>query len=230
MGKKRSPVDERQLPTASNLSSRGYDKPDEVLKVCLPGLRKQFNRQNLGFSRADRAARIRRYVLSGVDQQSGTAREKYPILPLCRSVDEIYWAGITVDFQCLNSSNQLIDAGIIIFKGAGFAVKVPVLRAEWHCSDDYLQAIHAQPHWHVYHPQLQRLGVGFSPGAPKDFAPGEQVEDKGESEAQLMRFHFAMSAAWQRGEENAHIAAITSVEALGNWLSGCLSYIVGQLS
>lgn len=230
MGKKRSTVEERQLPTASNLRSRGYDRPDEVLKGCLPGLRKQFNQQNLGFLPADRAARIRRYVLSGADPQLGVAREKYTILPLCRSVDEIYWAGITVDFQFLNSSNQLIDAGIIIFKGAGFAVKVPVLRAEWHCSDDYMRAIHAQPHWHVYHPQLQRLGVGFSPDAPKDFAPGEQVEDKRESEAELMHFHFAMSAAWQRGEQNAHIAAISSVAALGDWLCGCLSYIVGQLS
>ena len=158
------------------------------------------------------------------------ARERYTILPLCKSVDAIYWAGITVDFQFLNSSNQLIDAGIIIFKGEGFAVKIPVLRAEWHCSDCYMQAIHAQPHWHVYHPQLQRLRAGFSPDAPKDFAPGEQVEDKSGSEAQLMRFHFAMSAAWQRGDQDAHIAAITSATALGDWLCGCLSYIVGQLS
>jgi len=213
-----------------NLSLRGIDKPEDVLKACLPALRKQFNEPTLGFTSVDRTARVKRYALCGVNQKIGTAREQYRILPLYISTSAFYWAGITVDFQFLISSHQLIDAGIIIFKGDAIADKIPVLRAEWHCADECLQAIHAQPHWHVYYPPLRYLGVGFSPDYPKDFDPDELAEDEGDSEAQLMRFHFAMSAEWQRGDQNAHVRAITSATALGGWLCGCLSYIVGELS
>jgi hypothetical protein len=170
-------------------------------------------------------------MLSGPGQQRGTAREGYTILPLCGSTDLIYWAGITVNFQFLNSSHQLVDAGIIIFQGDVFAEeKVPVLRAEWHCSDDQMREIHAQPHWHVYHPPQQYAGPGFSADSPTTFGPDDSVHEEANREVQLMRFHFAMSAEWQRGEKNAHVGAITSATALGDWLSGCLSYIIGQLS
>ena len=202
-----------------------------MLAVCLPALRKQFGQTALGFKPAARSTRVTRYSLSGPGQQKGTAREAYSILPLCRSIEAIYWAGITVNFQFSDSTHQLVDAGIVIFKGGAFEDnKAPFLRAEWHCSDDQMQAIHAQPHWHVYHPPQQYLGPGFSGDTPSTFAPDDQADEEEDSEAQLMRFHFAMSAEWQRGELNAHVGAITSATALGDWLNGCLSYIVGQLS
>lgn len=231
MGKKRSAAGERPSPEALSLGLRGIEKPETVLAVCLPALRMQFGQTALGFQGADRSARVKRYMLSGPGQQKGTAREGYTILPLCKSTDLIYWAGITVNFQFLNSSHQLVDAGIIIFQGDVFAEeKVPVLRAEWHCSDDQMQEIHAQPHWHVYHPPQQYVGPGFSADSPTTFGPDDSAREETNREIQLMRFHFAMSAKWQRGEQNAHIGAITSATALGDWLSGCLSYIVGQLS
>jgi hypothetical protein len=229
MGKKRPSTDERQLPTASNLCLSGIDKPEEVLKACLPALRKQLG-NSLGFTSADRTARVKRYAFTSANQQYGTARERYPILQLCQSVKEIYWAGITVDFQFLNLSYQLVDAGIIIFQGDGFGEKAPVLRAEWHCSDEHLQAVHAQPHWHVYPTPSGQIGPGFSPNSPRDFASDDQVKDVVDSKAQWKNFHFAMSAAWQCGDQKAHISAITSATALESWLCGCLSYIVGQLS
>jgi hypothetical protein len=230
MSKKRANYDEVQLPMAPNLSLRGIEKPEEVLKVCLPYLRKQFNEPTLGFTSVDRTARVKRYALCGVNQKIGTAREHYRILPLYMSTSAIYWAGITVDFQFLISSHQLIDAGIIIFKGDAIADKIPVLRAEWHCADEYLQAIHAQPHWHVYYPPKQSRTTGFTADTPTDFGSGENADEAEASEAELMSFHFAMSAVWQRGDMNAHVEAITSETALGGWLCGCLSYIVGELS
>jgi len=122
MGKKRPSPTERELPTVSNPGLSDIHKPEEVLNACLPVLRKQFEDRNLGFTATDRTARVKRYSLSGVNQKFGTAREKYPILPLCQSVKAIYWAGITVDFQFLTSSYQLVGAGIVIFEGDGFAV------------------------------------------------------------------------------------------------------------
>lgn len=231
MGKKRLTAEQRDLPHAFRLGLGGIEKPEAVLDVCLRSLRKQFAQPALGFKSAARSARVTRYSLSGPGQQKGTAREGYTILRLCSTTEEIYWAGITVNFQFLDTSHQLVDAGIIIFKGDVFDEnKVPVLRAEWHCSDDQMRAIHAQPHWHAYHPPAQTLGPEFSAGAPSIFASGGRVDEEVDHEAQLMRFHFAMSAEWQRGEPNAHIGAITSATALGDWLSGCLSYIAGQLS
>jgi hypothetical protein len=231
MGKKRSIAAKGTLPPALGRGLRGIEKPETVLNVCLPVLRKQFGQTTLGFEPTNRSAKVTRFTLSGTGQQRGTAREAYPILPLCRSTNAIYWAGITVNFQFLGSSHQLVDAGIIIFEGDAFAErKIPVLRAEWHCSDEQMQEIHAQPHWHAYHPPPQYLGPRFNAGSPTAFAPDEQTEERADREAQLMSFHFAMSAEWQRGEMKAHVGAIASAKALGDWLSGCLSYIVGQLS
>ena len=231
MPKKRSGAQAALLLRTLTLGLRGIEKPETVLDVCLPALRKQFGQTTLGFKPTIRSARVTRYALSGTGQQRGTARDAYPILPLCETTKAIYWAGITVNFQFLDSSHQLVDAGIIIFEGDAFAEeKIPVLRAEWYCSDEQMQAIHAQPHWHVYHPPPQYQGPGFSADSPATFAPDGQADEEVDREAQLMRFHFAMSAEWQRGGLNAHIGAITSASALGNWLSGCLSYIVGQLS
>ena len=229
MSRKRPSLHEVQLPTAPNISLRGIDKPEEVLAACLPALREQFEDRYLGFTAADRTARIKRYSLAGVNQKFGIARERYAIFPLCMRDEAIYWAGITVDFQFLISSYQLIDAGIVVFEGDGFGIKVPVLRAEWHCGDDFMKAIHAQPHWHVYYPPKQFRTKGFTADTPTDFGSRENADDAEVSEAELMSFHFAMSALWQRGDMNAHVEAITSATALKGWLGGCLSYIVSQL-
>ncbi len=179
MGKKRLTAEQRDLPHAFRLGLGGIEKPEAVLDVCLRSLRKQFAQPALGFKSAARSARVTRYSLSGPGQQKGTAREGYTILRLCSTTEEIYWAGITVNFQFLDTSHQLVDAGIIIFKGDVFDEnKVPVLRAEWHCSDDQMRAIHAQPHWHAYHPPAQTLGPEFSAGAPSIFASGGRVDEE----------------------------------------------------
>jgi len=230
MSKKLPSLHEVQLPPTPSPSLRGIDRPEEVLKACLPTLRKRFSQETLGFTPADRTARIKRFALSGKDQKFGIARERYAIFPLCMKSDAIYWAGITVDFQFLISSYQLVDAGIVIFQGDAFADKVPVLRAEWHCSDDFMRAIHAQPHWHVYHPPKQSPAKGFTADGPTDFDSAENDDGAEANGAELMSFHFAMSALWQRGETNAHVEAITSAMALNGWFNGCLSYIVSQLS
>jgi len=231
MSKKQPVAGIGTLPQRHSFALRGIERPESVLAVCLPALRKHFGQTALNFKAAARSTRVTRYSLSGPGQQKATAREAYSILPLCRSPETIYWVGITVNFQFSDSTHQLVDAGIVIFKGGAFEEnKAPFLRAEWHCSDDQMQAIHAQPHWHVYHPPQQYPGAGFAAGAPATFAPDDQANEEEGPEAQLMSFHFAMSAEWQRGEENSHVGAITSPTALGDWLSGCLSYIVGQLS
>jgi len=125
----------------------------------------------------------------------------------------------------------LVDAGIIVFEGQGFQQdKVPLLRAEWHCSEEQLRERHAQPHWHVYIPSQATSQRGFDPDRPLEFPSSspEQMKDGGELEQ--MKFHFAMSALWQSGNPNAHTFPIESAKSLETWLCGCLGYVVGQLS
>jgi hypothetical protein len=228
MGNKRSIAEPRQSSKAPDQVSIGIAEPKVVLDACLPALRRQFDQRTLGFKPLTRAERVTCYMLSGVNQQFGTAREVYAVHPLCQNVDAIYWAGITVNFQFINSSHHLVDAGIVVFEGNGFGVKVPLLRAEWHCSDEHMRARHAQPHWHAYYRPEPRASAVFTPESPINFASAPEAAVNETAEAQAMQFHFAMSAAWQRGDTNGHVTSIESGKALEDWLCGCLSYIAGQ--
>ena len=120
MSKKQTIAGKGTSPQTYNFALRGIEKPETVLAVCLPALRKQFGQTALGFKPAVRSSRVTRYSLSGPGCKKGTAREAYSILPLCRSIEAIYWAGITVNFQFSDSTHQLVDAGIVIFKGGAF--------------------------------------------------------------------------------------------------------------
>ena len=228
MGKKRRISHEGTFLQAPSLRLSSVQEQDKVVKDCIVSLNKQY-RQGLGFTSAPRSAKVTRYSVTSPYQHFGIARETYRIFPICRTVDASYWAGITIDFQFLDPSHHLVDAAIIIFQGEFTESKVPILRAEWHCSDDRMQAIHAQPHWHVYYPPPQYRGATFSEGSPATFSPDAQAADA-VVEAKSMYFHFAMSAEWQRGRLNAHVGAITSATDLQHWLCGCLSYIASQLS
>lgn len=112
---------------------------------------------------------------------------------------------------------------------------------------------HAQPHWHVYPSEISRekesLTPVFAEEAVLDFhAPDDSTiqefppivadarqEQDTDSESDWEsnwpggeKFHFAMGAQWQEGPLKPLNDVLDPLN-LGNWIEGCLSYLLDQL-
>lgn len=187
-------------------------------------MQEQFGYSPLRFAVGERRVRgITRYELVGPLQQRADARERYFVHPLPGMAPQRHWAAVALDFQYADPVHNLTSAQIIVFRGDPYGDKLPLFRAEWHCSPSDLTAPHAQPHWHVY-PLLEEIPTPtFGEPEVMDF-PG----DRRSVVSQALDFHFAMSSSWHTDGADAHRHRIANSAMLANWLKGCLQYIRGE--
>lgn len=205
-------------------STVGLPNPASLTNTCIPVMEEQFGYSPLRFAVGEQRVRgITRYELVGSFQQRAIARDRYLIHPLPGTALERHWAAVALDFQYIDPVHNLTSAQIIVFKGDPFGDKLPLFRAEWHCSPSDLSAPHAQPHWHVYSVFEETAKATFGETRTLDF-PG----DLHRVVLRTLDFHFAMSSSWHTNGADAHRHAIANSAALTNWLQGCLQYIRGE--
>lgn len=211
-------------PRPKTTSTGGLKNPQLLTNACLSILEDQFGYSPLSFTPGEpRARAVTRYELVGGLQQVARARETYRVHPLPSNAAERYWGAVALDFQYADPGYDLISAQIVVFRGDPHAEKLPVFRAEWHCSPSDLKASHAQPHWHVYRSADAQVSSVFLEERPPEF-PARAVPPP-----DTVNFHFAMSSLWQTNGTASHTHALGTLTALRNWLHGCLEYIRSEL-
>jgi hypothetical protein len=222
-----------KVASSHPIGTKELQNPEVLANLCLPVLRQKLANQQIGFKAEPRVRSLSSYKLCGRNQQFGEARENYPIHLFRAGVAELYWVAVTLEFRYTDPRYELVGAQIIVFSGNARQRKKPLLRAEWHCSREDLDAIHAQPHWHVYAEPWQPTGKPFGQKALTDFTAAEaQRAEDNQSDAELLSvpFHFAMSSQWHIRGADSHRHEIPDVDSLQGWLSGCLAYIHSELT
>ena len=218
------------LKTKNEVRTDGLPNPTVISDLCLPVLRLQLANEQLGFKPEPRSRTVSSYRLVGSGQQFATARETYPVhLFRTGNRSALYWAAVALDFRYTDPKYELVNVQIILFSGDARQQKVPMLRAEWHCSTEILEAPNAQPHWHVYTEPWPEADLGFAGRVVTNFARATEQHDTVTENYRGVPFHFAMSAQWHRMGDDAHRIKVSDAQSLIKWLSGCLTYIRGQL-
>lgn len=207
----------------------GLSNPTLLSDLCLPVLRRQLANEQLGFKPEARSRAVSSYRLVGSRQQFATARETYPVHLFRAGRSALYWAAVALDFHYSDPKYELVNVQIIVFRGDARQRKVPLFRAEWHCSTEVLEAQNAQPHWHAYSESWPNDDPGFGERVVTYFTPSKEQQGADTQDTHSIPFHFAMSAQWDRLGDDAHRIKPENVQSLARWLSGCLSYIRTQL-
>ncbi len=151
----------------------------------------------------------------------------YNVLPLIKTNEEIFWFGVVFLFGFAKGIQYLEAVSIVITKGLAFEGKTPILRAEWDCGDEYLAAVHGQPHWHIYPSAILNKNLQFEDVLDSLTDPELDIDDL-PNNPKLPKFHFAMATDWHKGNQTAH-ANLEQVFELTNWIRSCIDYTRQQL-
>lgn len=199
----------------------------DIRRKCRAALEKVFPKSGLQLSAPEDKRKIRAGAPFEVQvQRSGTAKmwtdaqrgRDYVLAPIVNTAlpSPKYWFALRLDFVPDAGDHVLRQASLLIFYGE--AIPQPFVRAEW--DNAVPDGEHAQPHWHIYGSTMDQTALGFP--APSG---GEYPVEKS------ARIHYAMSATWRLhgSSPTAHWKPLDSVDALANWIAGCLQYLVTQL-
>jgi hypothetical protein len=221
------PSIETLKPTAK-LSIKQIRDIDEIASACRVALKKTVENSSLAFQIQTLARGKQAFLLTGAGSSQATVGNRnYPVLFLAVVNGELFWFALVIVFGFANRIQFLESVSMVVVKGLANDSKVPILRAEWDCTDEHLNQIHGQPHWHVYPSAILNsnletdtiLDILTDPGTDTDSAPGT---------ASLPYFHFAMATRWHEGQTSAH-ATLEYVDGLTEWISGCILYTREQL-
>ena len=205
----------KRLKVGKQVSTRGLPNPTVVSDLCLPILRRQLANEQLGFKSEARSRSVSSFRLVGREQQFASARETYPIHLFRAGRSALYWAAVVLDFRYTDPRYELVNVQIIVFRGDARQRKVPLFRAEWHCSREVLEAQNAQPHWHVYTESWDTNNPDFGGRVVTDFARGVEKKEGGANDPRGIPFHFARSSQWHRlGNELIESKSATSSRSL----------------
>lgn len=176
-----------------------------VRSACLTVLESLLD-QRVGFQPDPRANKRLRYVAQGPNVKYAVARESYPIFPFASTNGEVYWLALAIECERIGLGEKVTAISILFFSGAD--EQRPIFRAEWDCTDSaHLQALHAQPHWHVY-TSLNHVNEEY------DTFP----------------LHFALSARWQTEGLKSHQQRLSNEGEVKDWINGCLVYVKTELA
>ena len=209
-------------------SVKDIDDLDEITSACRKGLKVVLNNPSLSFHTDALARGKQKYLLTGSGASQATiGNRNYPVLLLDTINGEIFWLAIVLIFGFANRIQFLDSVSIVVVKGLAFDSKIPILRAEWDCSDDYLNAPHGQPHWHVYPSAILNSNLETEDVLEIATDPAVNIEDY-PSTRSLPYFHFAMATRWHEGDTRVH-GNLEYVDSLTGWISGCVQYTREQL-
>jgi hypothetical protein len=225
------PRQERTSQASIRLASLKEIEP--VTDVCRDTIRTLINNHNIGFVSRKLARNVHKYMLVGKEASSAFAREPYLVHSLLEKGSYSYWVAVILNFQFISGFYRFMSASLVIFEGVrSDSIKTVLLRAEWDCSDQGGNKIHAQPHWHVY---LAAVNNGqendFEETTEvRDFVAVDTTEvDESMSVFEAKDFHFAMAAQWHIDEDHPLQENLDDVSSLIKWLTGCINYTRDQL-
>lgn len=209
------------MAKATNVIESCIKECNKALYHSLPVNWSRFTKSGQSMSSLD-------FVLTSDKDSEAEDLTALKVVPFVHRENSKFWVSVSLSFSFVKRAWTPTSAKIIVFSGdASDIKKFPLLRAEWEQNlDGEPEAIHAQPHWHVYTQNLQQQTqfpgvVEFeSPEFPINFIPGD---------VDLSLFHFAMEANWHSlGPGNQQ--QLLGIVNLRNWIDGCISYISGQLN
>lgn len=147
-------------------------------------------------------------------------------ISVCHWFNE-FWYYFEISFQ-----EESIFLTLSVFQGkSDDERKTQLFRAEWDNHDNNI--IHPQPHWHIYphkydsrtHEDFETF-IGFS--SEPDFLTQLQTNQQTKV-IDISSFHFAINGNWYNGNNHINKCNIAEIDELGNWISGILTHIRGQL-
>lgn len=138
-----------------------------------------------------------------------------------------FWYYFEISFQ-----EENIFLSLSIFQGkTSDERKTQLFRAEWDNYND--NVIHPQPHWHIYpHKYNSQTHDDFETFIGFSSEPGflAQIGESHQSKVvDISSFHFAINGNWYVGNNHINKCNLNEVDELGNWISGIIAHIKGQL-
>jgi|SRR5947209_4606848 len=210
-----------------------------VTRECERVLRNIFRDPALGFDKEFPQQKMVKCGLVGAGAKIAvTDKEKYTVLSVLEARSTLYWIGIQLEFFFIPTKDvyRLISASLVLFRGdANEPQKTPLIRAEWDWREQSGAFIHAQPHWHLYRSVLsegaaqEELLPDEEAGERETILLDETSNVKEEEWKKASDFHFAMASTWHIDAANSPQIQINNPKNLTSWMSGCISYTIGQL-
>ena len=216
----------------------GLVSPDKYIQRCRRVLEKVLKRKaGLAFSSNELARNRELYVLSGRGATPAEAERSYNVVPFSKQRDLWFWLAVSLIFEFCQGRYFLMNISLIIFRGLASDVRKSVLlRAEWDAPEEGDQALHAQPHWHIYQSAVDAKAgggqVSFRPMADitevkSDTEPSyERGDNSLWNEAD--KFHFAMASRWHLDTSASHQEKI-QLDGVLKWIEGCLGYVKREI-
>jgi hypothetical protein len=201
---------------------------EDVISPCQKAISEVIGNNALNFQTSKIGRNKIRGTLNGEGSSNATIGGRpYNVLPLVGINKELFWFSIVLLFGFTEGIQYLESVSIVVVKGLAYEDKTPILRAEWDCGVEYLAAVHAQPHWHIYPSAILNRNLEFDDVLDTVTDPELNIDDL-PNNPKLPKFHFAMATSWHKGSQTAH-ANLEEISGLTNWISSCISYTRQQL-
>jgi hypothetical protein len=210
-----------------------------VTSECTRALRKVIDNSTIGFQEEEfpQEKRVKCRLIGEGAKIAVTDKERYSVLPVLEARSILYWLGIQLEFHFIPTDvYRLTSVSLVLFRGeSSDPMKTPLLRAEWDWREPKGPFIHAQPHWHLYRSILSEVIVQEEVISDKETDDREIVlldevpNTKEEDWKKASDFHFAMASTWHIDATNSPQTQINDPKNLISWMSGCVSYTIGQL-
>jgi hypothetical protein len=210
------------------LSVKEIDNIDDITKACRKAIGEAITNRQLSFQ-TERIGRgkLRSLLIGAESSQATIGNRNYPVFLLTEVNAELFWLGVVLLFGFKDRIQYLESISLVVVKGLAFDNKVPILRAEWDCGSEYLEAVHGQPHWHIYPSAIINKNLESDEILEALTNPHEDFNEM-PSNQNLPKFHFAMATKWHEGSRTAH-ADLEEVSSLTAWLQSCINYTRQQL-
>jgi len=212
------------------MASASANTVECCIEECRAALLHSLQVDWLNFTKSNQSFGSLAYELTSDRDSLAEDLTSLKVIPLFRHKNISFWVSISLSFLFIERTWAPTKAKIIVFSGdVSDTKKFPLLRAEWERNfDGEPEAIHAQPHWHVYTLNNQQQTQEVSPEAV-EFGATKPSTSMTPGDIDLSHFHFAMEANWHsngRGNQQQ----LLEIAALRNWIDGCTSYISEQLA
>ncbi|HYU31056.1 MAG TPA: hypothetical protein VEW48_02755 [Thermoanaerobaculia bacterium] len=195
-----------QKPKIRKLNGLQFSDPGEV-ESCAAALKAALGMPHL---RLEPTLLSRGEIAYFLKDPSAVGTPEGSIVPLHAVESRSFWLGAQVKVESQLDETHFRSLSLRVLQGLRTGPKEALLRAEW----ERVQAPErrdAQPHWHVYMSNLDRLS-----------------SEPSQTRNVMKKFHFAMAAQWHLGELGAHYEE-PEPEKLGYWLAGWVRYTRMQL-
>jgi hypothetical protein len=138
-----------------------------------------------------------------------------------------YFKKLSEDLLVISKNYYETTMTLSVFKGVDSdKIKCQLFRAEWDNLLGSNNAIHPQPHWHIYsNLTLEKSFKTLVEKSKNGFA--ELIDEEDSKGIDLKRIHFAMNGNWDIS--GSHIHKICNEKAIISWFQGLLGHIKEQL-